>query len=58
MTGTAGGQVVFREIDKYFGDFPAVEIDLNLTIRRGEFFTLLGPSGSRQDNYPSYARRP
>jgi len=45
MTGTAGGHVVFRDIDKYFGDFPAV-IGLNLTIRRGEFFTLLGPSGS------------
>lgn len=45
MTSTAGGQVVFREVNKYFGDFAAV-VDLNLTIRRGEFFTLLGPSGS------------
>ena len=31
-------------ISKYFGDVAAVK-DMNLTIRDGEFFSLLGPSG-------------
>jgi putative spermidine/putrescine transport system ATP-binding protein len=38
-------QVVFRDIHKSFNGVPAV-VDLNLSVRRGEFFTLLGPSGS------------
>jgi putative spermidine/putrescine transport system ATP-binding protein len=38
-------QVVFDKVNKHFGDKPAVA-DLDLSIRRGEFFTLLGPSGS------------
>ncbi|WP_456600637.1 ABC transporter ATP-binding protein [Blastococcus sp. SYSU DS0616] len=38
-------QVVFRDIHKSFGGVPAV-VDMNLSVKRGEFFTLLGPSGS------------
>ena len=34
----------FEHVTKHFGDFVAVG-DLNLEIRRGEFFALLGPSG-------------
>ncbi|MEM7021025.1 MAG: ABC transporter ATP-binding protein [Pseudomonadota bacterium] len=34
-----------REIDKYFGDFAAVE-RVSLDIVEGEFFTIVGPSGS------------
>jgi spermidine/putrescine transport system ATP-binding protein len=34
-----------RDIDKFFGDFAAVE-RLSLDIVEGEFFTIVGPSGS------------
>jgi putative spermidine/putrescine transport system ATP-binding protein len=38
--------VAFAGVEKrYGGDRPAV-VDLDLEVRRGEFFTLLGPSGS------------
>lgn len=37
-------QVKLHEVAKRFGDVTAVQ-RLNLTIREGEFFTLLGPSG-------------
>jgi spermidine/putrescine transport system ATP-binding protein len=42
----AGGRpsVELEGVTKRFGDFPAVR-DLDLTVRAGEFFTLLGPSG-------------
>jgi len=36
--------VELRGVTKRFGDFTAVD-DLDLTLARGEFFTLLGPSG-------------
>ena len=34
-----------RDIDKFFGDFAAVE-RVSLDIEEGEFFTIVGPSGS------------
>jgi spermidine/putrescine transport system ATP-binding protein len=36
--------VELERVTKRFGDFPAVS-ELDLTVRAGEFFTLLGPSG-------------
>ena len=36
--------IEFRDIEIKFGDFTAIP-NLNLTIRKGEFFTFLGPSG-------------
>ena len=45
MPDTATDQVQFSGICKSFGDTAAV-VDLNLGVKRGEFFTLLGPSGS------------
>ena len=45
MPDTATDQVQFIGICKSFGDTAAV-VDLNLGVKRGEFFTLLGPSGS------------
>jgi spermidine/putrescine transport system ATP-binding protein len=39
-----GSEVKVEAVDKHFGDFHVLkEVDLN--IRRGEFFSLLGPSG-------------
>lgn len=38
-------QVVFEHLFKSYDGVQAVE-DLNLTVKKGEFFTLLGPSGS------------
>jgi spermidine/putrescine transport system ATP-binding protein len=47
-TRARGGEpepsVELRGVTKRFGDFTAVD-DLDLTLARGEFFTLLGPSG-------------
>jgi spermidine/putrescine transport system ATP-binding protein len=46
-TQAAGGDeasVELRGVTKRFGEFTAVD-DLDLTLARGEFFTLLGPSG-------------
>jgi spermidine/putrescine transport system ATP-binding protein len=42
--GAAEMSVDLRGVTKRFGDFTAVD-DLDLTLARGEFFTLLGPSG-------------
>jgi spermidine/putrescine transport system ATP-binding protein len=42
--GNAGPSVELRAVTKRFGGFTAVD-DLDLTLARGEFFTLLGPSG-------------
>ena len=43
--GGAGPAVVTRALRKEFGELVAVE-SLDLTIRRGEVFGLLGPNGS------------
>jgi ABC-type Fe3+/spermidine/putrescine transport system ATPase subunit len=43
MTGTARA-VELRAVSKRFGDFDAVH-PLDMTVRAGEFLTLLGPSG-------------
>ena len=39
-----GHSVIIDRTSKYYGDFLAVD-HISLTIREGEFFTLLGPSG-------------
>ncbi|MBQ3269756.1 MAG: ABC transporter ATP-binding protein [Clostridia bacterium] len=36
--------ITIDHVDKYYGDFQAIK-DVSLSIREGEFFTLLGPSG-------------
>ena len=41
----AGGEITLERLTKRYADTPAVE-DVSLTIRPGEFMTLLGPSGS------------
>ncbi|TIQ77889.1 MAG: ABC transporter ATP-binding protein, partial [Mesorhizobium sp.] len=38
-------QIQFSSVTKMYGSVPAVR-DLSLTVRRGEFLTILGPSGS------------
>ena len=38
------GHIVLEGVTKLFGDFKAVD-DIDLTIAKGEFFSLLGPSG-------------
>lgn len=38
-------EIEFRHVTKVYGQVAAVE-DLSLTVRRGEFLTILGPSGS------------
>ncbi len=40
----SGGAIELRGLTKLFGTEPAV-VDVNLSIRAGEFFSLLGPSG-------------
>jgi spermidine/putrescine transport system ATP-binding protein len=45
--GTGGGpdgHIVLESVSKWFGDNLVVD-DCNLTIRQGEFFSMLGPSG-------------
>ena len=45
MTQEAGSDdVVLEHVTKRFGDYVAVR-DMDLRVRRGEFFSLLGPSG-------------
>jgi len=39
-----GSDVRIEGVNKSFGDFSVLK-DINLTIRQGEFFSLLGPSG-------------
>ena len=44
MTHEAGdGHIVLAGVTKYFGDLKVVDVDLS--IEKGEFFSLLGPSG-------------
>ena len=42
---TTGAAVRFEELTKYYGEVAAVE-DISLSVKAGEFLTLLGPSGS------------
>jgi spermidine/putrescine transport system ATP-binding protein len=39
-----GSDVVIKEVSKSFGDFTVLK-DIDLEIKKGEFFSLLGPSG-------------
>jgi spermidine/putrescine transport system ATP-binding protein len=39
-----GSDVIIRDVSKSFGDFRVLN-NINLTIHKGEFFSLLGPSG-------------
>ena len=39
-----GSDVVIKEVSKSFGNFKALN-EVDLTIKKGEFFSLLGPSG-------------
>ncbi|MBQ5490808.1 MAG: ABC transporter ATP-binding protein [Treponema sp.] len=39
-----GSTVSINHVSKHFGDFHALD-DINITIKQGEFFSLLGPSG-------------
>jgi spermidine/putrescine transport system ATP-binding protein len=39
-----GSDVVIEDVSKSFGDFKVLN-DINLAIKKGEFFSLLGPSG-------------
>ena len=39
-----GDAIRLEDVTKRFGDFTAVD-HVNLTIHKGEFFSLLGPSG-------------
>jgi putative spermidine/putrescine transport system ATP-binding protein len=43
--GSPGGAIQLRHVAKRYGEARALD-DINLTVRRGEFLTLLGPSGS------------
>ena len=36
--------IEFKDVHKYYGDYHALR-GINGTIRAGEFFSLLGPSG-------------
>jgi spermidine/putrescine transport system ATP-binding protein len=40
----SGNDVVIKGVSKYFGDFCALN-EVDLEIKKGEFFSLLGPSG-------------
>lgn len=43
-TGSTAAAVRIRGVDKNYGSVPALR-DIDLTIHKGEFFSLLGPSG-------------
>ncbi|MDW9452099.1 ATP-binding cassette domain-containing protein [Sinorhizobium meliloti] len=45
LDNSAHAQIEFRSVTKMYGPIAAVT-DLSLTVRRGEFLTILGPSGS------------
>jgi iron(III) transport system ATP-binding protein len=44
FTPLGAGHIVFRSIEKRFGDFPAIR-SLDLEVKRGELLAVLGPSG-------------
>ena len=41
---TKDAMIEFRDVHKYYGDYHALR-GITATIRPGEFFSLLGPSG-------------
>lgn len=45
LESSNSAQIEFRDVTKMYGPIAAVS-ELSLTIRRGEFLTILGPSGS------------
>ncbi|MQX90529.1 ATP-binding cassette domain-containing protein [Sinorhizobium meliloti] len=45
LNNSAPAQIEFRNVTKMYGPIAALA-DLSLTVRRGEFLTILGPSGS------------
>jgi len=49
--------VAFERVQKSYDGETLVVKDLNLTIPKGEFLTLLGPSGSWQNDMPDDAGR-
>ena len=52
----SGDAITIEGVTKRFGDFTAVD-NIDLAIPNGEFFSLLGPVGLRQDDDASDARR-
>ena len=48
--------VRLERVSKLFADVAAVD-DLSLDIAEGEFFSMLGPSGLREDHHASDDRR-
>ena len=49
-------KLVLTGLGKSFGTVPAVQ-DVSLTLQEGEFVSLLGPSGLRQDHDAADDRR-
>ncbi len=48
--------VRLERVTKLFGDVAAVD-DLSLDIEEGEFFSMLGPVGLREDHHAPHDRR-
>ena len=55
-TDRASVAVEFEAVSKAFGSVQAAS-DVNLVIEDGEFFSMLGPSGFREDDLPPPDRR-
>ena len=53
MSNNSNAFVKFDKIDKSYDGEVLVVKDLNLDIAKGEFVTMLGPSGSGKDNNPN-----
>ena len=54
MARSASPHVEFRGVQKSFDGVSLVVQNLDLTIGRGEFLTLLGPSGSGKSSSAPY----